>query len=50
MINPAIDEMAEHTSVKHACELMGRPAGATTGPSSRGCTDQRRGDLHHPTR
>ena len=28
MINPAIDEMAEHTSVKHACELMGRARGS----------------------
>ena len=28
MINPAIEEIAEHTSVKHACELMGRARGS----------------------
>ena len=28
MINPAVDEIAEFTSVKKACELLGRPRGS----------------------
>ncbi|WP_370584219.1 IS3 family transposase [Ornithinimicrobium cryptoxanthini] len=28
MINPAVDELAEHTSVKNACALLGRPRGS----------------------
>lgn len=28
MINPAVDELAELTSVKRACELLGRPRGS----------------------
>lgn len=28
MINSAVDELAEHTSTKKACELLGRPRGS----------------------
>jgi putative transposase len=28
VINPAVEELAEHTSVKQACELLGRPRGS----------------------
>ena len=28
MINPAVDKLAEHTGVKRACELLGRPRGS----------------------
>ena len=28
MINPAVDELAEHVTVKRACELTGRPRGS----------------------
>ncbi|MEO7423416.1 MAG: IS3 family transposase [Ornithinibacter sp.] len=28
MINPAVDELTAYTSVKHACELTGRPRGS----------------------
>lgn len=28
MINPAVEELAEHTSVKQACDLLGRPRGS----------------------
>ncbi len=28
MINPLVDQVAEHTSVKRACELLGRPRGS----------------------
>jgi hypothetical protein len=28
VINPAVDKLAEHTGVKRACELLGRPRGS----------------------
>lgn len=28
MINPLVDQLAEHTSIKTACELLGRPRGS----------------------
>ena len=28
MIAPIVDELAEHTSVKAACDLLGRPRGS----------------------
>lgn len=28
MINPAVDDLAEHVGVKRACEVLGRPRGS----------------------